>query len=62
MADGLFYNDLREPHFISDLAPVTLSTTAKALYTTSDVPSMAGTSCDPARRSAFGCSGRSRRR
>jgi hypothetical protein len=42
MADGLFYNDLREPHFISDLSPVTLSTTAKALYTTSDVPSMAG--------------------
>jgi hypothetical protein len=42
MADGLFYNDLREPHFISDLAPVTLATTAKALYTTSDVPSMAG--------------------
>jgi hypothetical protein len=42
MADGLFYNDLREPHFTSDLGAVTLSTTAKALYTTSDVPSMAG--------------------
>lgn len=42
MADGLFYNDLREPHFISDLSPVTLATTAKALYTTSDFPNLAG--------------------
>jgi hypothetical protein len=42
MADGLFYNDLREPHFVSDLAAVTLATTDKALYTTSDVPNLAG--------------------
>src|SRR5262245_8186563 len=32
MADGLFYTDLREPAFSSDLSAVTLSTTAKALY------------------------------
>jgi hypothetical protein len=38
MADGLFYNDLREPFFVSDLAAVTLATTAKALYTPSDFP------------------------
>ena len=38
--DGAFYTDLREPHFVSDLATVTLSTTDKALYTVADFPSL----------------------
>lgn len=42
MADGIFYNDLREPHFVSDLAPVTLAATAKALYTPSAFPVLGG--------------------
>jgi hypothetical protein len=42
MADGLFYNDLREPFFVSDLATVTLATTAKAVYTASDFPVLGG--------------------
>lgn len=50
MSDGLFYNDLREPHFISDLSAITLATTDKALYTTSDVPSMAGYFLRPAKK------------
>jgi hypothetical protein len=29
--DGSFWNDLREPFFVSDLAAVTLATTDKAL-------------------------------
>lgn len=40
--DGPYYNDLREPHFISDLAAVTLSTTDKALYTPSAFPLIGG--------------------
>lgn len=40
--DGVFYNDLREPFFVSDLAAVTLSTTAKALYTASAFPVLGG--------------------
>lgn len=36
--DGPFYNDLREPHIVSDLAAVTLSTTDKALYTVAAHP------------------------
>lgn len=36
--DGVFYNDLREPFFVSDLPAVTLATTAKALYTPSSFP------------------------
>jgi hypothetical protein len=31
-ADGLFYNDLREPFLVADLGAVTMTTTAKALY------------------------------
>jgi hypothetical protein len=42
MADGLFYNDLREPFIASDQAAVTLSTTAKALYTASAFPVLGG--------------------
>lgn len=42
MADGLFYNDLREPFFVSDLSAVTLATTAKALYTPSAFPVLGG--------------------
>lgn len=42
MMDGPFYLDLREPHFVSDLAAVTLSTTAKALYTASAFPVLGG--------------------
>jgi hypothetical protein len=36
--DGPFYNDLREPFIVSDLAAVTLAATAKALYTAADFP------------------------
>jgi hypothetical protein len=42
MADGLFYNDLREPFMASDLSPVTLASTAKALYTASSFPILGG--------------------
>lgn len=40
--DGVFYNDLREPFFVTDLAAVTLATTAKALYTPSSFPVLGG--------------------
>jgi hypothetical protein len=42
MADGLFYQDSREPFFVSNLSAVTLSTTAKALYTASNFPNLGG--------------------
>ena len=42
MADGLFYNDLREPFNATDVAAVTLSTTAKALYPAAAFPSLGG--------------------
>lgn len=42
MADGLFYNDLREPFIVADLSPVTLAATNKALYTVSDFPILGG--------------------
>lgn len=42
MADGLFYNDLREPFSVADLTAVTLSTTDKALYTPSAFPVIGG--------------------
>lgn len=42
MADGLFYNDLREPFIAADLAAVTLAATAKALYTPSAFPILGG--------------------
>lgn len=43
MADnGQFFNDLREPFISTDQAAVTLSTTAKALYTASAFPVLGG--------------------
>lgn len=42
MADGMFYNDLREPFCASDGSPVTLATTDKALYTPSMFPILGG--------------------
>lgn len=42
MADGQFYNDLREPFIAADIAAVTLSTTAKALYPASNFPNLGG--------------------
>lgn len=41
-ADGIFYNDLREPFMAADQAAVTLATTAKALYTASAFPVLGG--------------------
>ena len=42
MADGLFYNDLREPSITADVASVTLSTTDKALYPAANFPVLGG--------------------
>lgn len=42
MADGLFYNDLREPFVTVSPAAVTLAATAKALYTASQFPVLGG--------------------
>lgn len=43
MADNsAFFWDTREPHFVSDLATVTLAATAKALYTPSSFPFLGG--------------------
>lgn len=42
MLDGPFWNDTREPFIVSDLASVTLTTTAKALYTPSAFPNLGG--------------------
>lgn len=42
MADGLFYNDLREPFTAADIAAVTLASTAKALYPPSNFPVLGG--------------------
>src|SRR5712671_4442255 len=42
MADGLFYNDLREPFIGADIAPVTLLTTDLALYPASNFPVLGG--------------------
>lgn len=42
MADGLFYNDLREPFIGTDIGLVTLATTAKALYPASNFPVLGG--------------------
>lgn len=42
MADGLFYNDLREPFIAADQGQVTLSAAAKALYTPSAFPVLGG--------------------
>lgn len=40
MADGLFYNDMREPFLTADIGAVTLTTTAKALYPAGNFPSL----------------------
>lgn len=42
MADGLFYNDMREPAISADIAAVTLAATAKALYPASNFPTLGG--------------------
>lgn len=42
MADGIFYNDLREPFVTVPPAAVTLAATAKALYTASQFPVLGG--------------------
>jgi hypothetical protein len=42
MADGLFYQDTREPFITVAPSAVTLATTAKALYTTSQFPVLGG--------------------
>lgn len=42
MADGLFYNDLREPFIGTDIAAVTLAATNKALYPVSNFPVLGG--------------------
>lgn len=42
MADGLFYNDLREPFIASDLTAISPLATAVALYTPSSFPVMGG--------------------
>ena len=42
MADGLFYNDLREPFMTADVAAVTLASTNKALYPASNFPVLGG--------------------
>jgi hypothetical protein len=42
MADGLFYNDLREPFIATDVAAVTLAATAKALYPAAAFPALGG--------------------
>lgn len=42
MADGLFYEDLREPHMVTDVAAVTMAATAKALYPAAAFPVLGG--------------------
>lgn len=42
MADGLFYLDTREPHFVTDVAAVTMAATAKAIYPASAFPVLGG--------------------
>jgi hypothetical protein len=42
MADGLFYNDLREPAISVDIPAVTLAATNKALYPVSNFPVLGG--------------------
>jgi hypothetical protein len=41
-ADGLFYNDLREPFIYGDITAVTLAATAKALYPAANFPVLGG--------------------
>lgn len=40
MADGLFYLDTREPHFVSNLGAITMTTTAKAMYAAANFPTL----------------------
>ena len=42
MADGLFYLDTREPHFVSNLGAITMAGTAKAMYTAAAFPTLGG--------------------
>ncbi|MGH7261620.1 MAG: hypothetical protein ACREI9_13240 [Nitrospiraceae bacterium] len=42
MADGLFYQDTREPHIGADITSVTLAATNKALYPVSNFPALGG--------------------
>ena len=42
MADGLFYLDTREPHIVTDVTAVTMTTTAKALYPAAAFPVLGG--------------------
>jgi len=42
MADGIFYNDTREPCIVADLPNITLANTAKALYSASAFPVLGG--------------------
>jgi len=42
MADGIFFNDLREPFVNADVAAVTLAATNKALYPASNFPVLGG--------------------
>lgn len=42
MADGQFYLDTREPHIVSDITAVTMTTTAKALYPPAAHPVLGG--------------------
>jgi hypothetical protein len=42
MADGLFYLDTREPHLVSNLTAVTMTTTAKAMYPAAAFPVLGG--------------------
>lgn len=41
-ADGLFYLDTREPHLVSDITAVTMTTTAKAIYPAAAFPVLGG--------------------
>jgi len=43
MADnGQFFNDLREPHIVANLAPITMAATAKAMYAAANFPVLGG--------------------
>jgi len=42
MADGLFYNDLREPAISADLATITLAATNKAIIPAASYPALGG--------------------
>lgn len=42
MSDGMFYLDSREPHIVSDISAVTMTTTAKAIYPAAAFPVLGG--------------------